>query len=137
MTGRGSASIRVLIVDDMVQVRESLRTVLALAAGIEIVGEAGNGQEAVSLAEALRPQVVVMDLEMPVTGGYEAARRIKALYPACRMVALTIHGGEAERQRALAAGIDVFIVKGAPLAVLLKAIGAATAVGGAPAGDSA
>ena len=137
MTGLDRPSIRVLIVDDMAQVRQDLRTVLTLAGDIEIVGEAGDGLEAVGQAQALRPEVVVMDLEMPVMDGYEATRRIKALCPACRVVALTIHAGEAERQKALQAGMADVVVKGAPLEVLLRAIWAAAADGGAPAGDSA
>src|SRR5512137_1007176 len=98
-------SIRVLIVDDMAQVRRDLRTVLPLAgevAGlqIEVVGEAGDGQEAVQRAAALRPDIVLMDLEMPVMGGCEAARQIKTHSPGCRVIALTIHGDETARQQA-------------------------------------
>jgi CheY-like chemotaxis protein len=78
-----------------------------------------------------------MDLEMPVMDGYAAARRIRAACPACRVVALTIHAGEAERQQALQAGMADVVVKGAPLEVLLRAIWAAAADGGAPTGDSA
>ena len=120
-------SIRVLIVDDMAQVRRDLRTVLPLAgqaAGLqlEIVGEAGNGQEAIRQAEALRPDAVVTDLEMPVMDGYQATHEIKARYPACRVSALTVHGYEAARQKALQAGVDVFIVKGAPVETLVQAI---------------
>ena len=120
-------SIRVLIVDDMAQVRRDLRTVLPLAgqaAGlqIEIVGEAGNGQEAIQRAAALEPDVVLMDLEMPVMGGYEATRQIKAHCPACRVIALTVHGYEAARQQAIQAGVDDFIVKGAPVDSLVQAI---------------
>jgi DNA-binding NarL/FixJ family response regulator len=122
-------SIRVLIVDDMAQVRRDLRTVLPLAgqaAGlqIEIVGEAGNGQEAIWQAEALRPDAVVTDLEMPVMDGYQATHEIKARYPACRVIALTVHGYEAARQKAIQAGVDVFIVKGAPVETLVQAISA-------------
>ncbi len=92
-------SIRVLIVDDMAQVRHDLCTVLPLAgqaAGlqIEVVGEAANGQEAIQCATALEPDVVLMDLEMPVMGGYEATRQIKTHSPDCRVIALTIHGDE-------------------------------------------
>jgi DNA-binding NarL/FixJ family response regulator len=126
----------VLIVDDVAQVRQSLRTVLTLAGDIEIVGEAGDGLEAIGQAQALRPEVVVMDLEMPVMDGYEATRRIKAVCPACRVVALTIHAAEAERQQALQAGMADVVVKGAPLEVLLRAIWAAAADGGAPTGAS-
>jgi NarL family two-component system response regulator LiaR len=122
-------NIRVLIVDDMAQVRHDLRTVLPLAgqaAGlqIEIVGEAGNGQEAIWQAEALRPDAVVTDLEMPVMDGYQATHEIKARYPACRVIALTVHGYEAARQKAIQAGVDVFIVKGAPVETLVQAISA-------------
>jgi len=130
-------ALRVLIVDDMPQVRQDLRLLLQLAGEIEVVGEATNGLEAISQAEALRPDVVVMDLEMPVMDGYEAARQIKTRRPVCRVVALTIHGGEAERQQALQAGMADVVVKGAPLEVLLRAIWAAAADRGAPTGDSA
>ena len=120
-------SIRVLIVDDMAQVRQDLRTVLPLAgqaAGLqlEIVGEAGNGQEAIQRAAALEPDVVLMDLEMPVMGGYEATRQIKACSPDCRVIALTIHSDETVRQQASQAGVDDFIVKGAPMDSLIQAM---------------
>ena len=120
-------SIRVLIVDDMAQVRHDLRTVLPLAgeaAGlqIDVVGEAGDGQEAIRQAEALRPDAVVTDLEMPVMDGYQATHEIKARYPSCRVIALTVHGYEAARQKAIQAGVDVFIVKGAPVETLVQAI---------------
>ncbi len=136
MTGSGRPSTRVLLVDDAAQVREGLRTVLTLAGHIEIVGEAGDGLEAVSQVEALRPEVVVMDLEMPIMDGYQATQRIKALCPTCRVVALTIHTGEAERQRALWAGMAEVVVKGAPLDELLRAIRPAAAEGAAPIADS-
>ena len=120
-------NIRVLIVDDMAQVRRDLRTVLPLAgqaAGMEIdiVGEAGNGQEAIQQAAALRPDVVLMDLEMPVMSGYEATRQIKACSPDCRVIALTIHGDETVRQKAIQAGVDDFIVKGAPITSVIQAM---------------
>ncbi len=113
---------RVLIVDDMAQVRQDLRTILPLAGEIEVVGEAANGLEAVSQAETLQPDVVLIDLEMPVLDGYEAARRIKTHRPACRVIALTVHGYEAARQKAIQAGVDGFIVKGAPVENLVQAI---------------
>jgi DNA-binding NarL/FixJ family response regulator len=119
--------IRVLIVDDIERVRQDLCTFLTLTGDIEIIGEASNGLEAVQLVETLCPQVVLMDLEMPVMDGYEAARQIKAMQPSCRVIALTIHAGEAERQQALQAGMADVVLKGAPLEVLLQAIWAATA----------
>jgi len=137
MAASARPRIRVLLVDDMAQVRQDLRTVLTLVGGIEVVGEARNGLEAIGQVEALQPEVVLMDLQMPVMDGFEATRRIKTSCRACRVVALTVHAGEAERQQALQAGMVDVVVKGAPLEVLLRAIWAAAADGGAPTGDSA
>ena len=116
------ADIRVLIVDDVERVRQDLRTFLTLAGGLQIVGEACNGLEAIQLVGSLSPQVVLLDLEMPVMDGYEATRHIKTKDPCCRVIVLTIHAGEAERQQVLRAGADAFITKGAPLEALLQAI---------------
>lgn len=127
--------IRVLIVDDVDRVRHDLYTFLTLTGEFEIAGECRNGAEAVRLAEIHRPQVILMDLEMPVMDGYEAARRIKCLQPTCRVIALTIHAGQAERQRASQAGVDRFIVKGAPLETLMEAIRNAPHVGQTPGGE--
>lgn len=115
-------NIRVLIVDDVERVRQDLRTFLTLSGDIEVVGAASNGLEAIQLAEALCPQVVLMDLEMPVMDGFEAARKIKVWQPSCRVIALTIHAGEAERKRAFDAGMADMIAKDASLDVLLQAI---------------
>jgi len=121
-------AIRVLIVDDVAQVQQDLRTVLTLAGDadtehpIEVVGEAANGLEAIDQADSLQPDVVLMDLEMPVMDGYEAARQIKARCPGTRVIALTVHDYPTARQDALQAGMDGFIVKGAPLETLLQAI---------------
>ena len=124
-TGAGELTRRrVLIVDDSPQVRRELRTLLPLAGDIEIVGEAADGREAIRLAEALQPEVVLMDLEMPVLDGYEATRQIKAGFPSCRVVALTVHGYETARQKAMQAGVDLFLVKGAALESLVEAISA-------------
>jgi DNA-binding NarL/FixJ family response regulator len=86
------------------------------------VGEAADGQEAIHMAAALQPQVILMDLEMPVLDGYAATRQIKASSPSCRVVALTVHGYDAARQKAMAAGADVFLVKGAAVETLIGAI---------------
>jgi DNA-binding NarL/FixJ family response regulator len=113
---------RVLIVDDVEQVRWDLRTLLTLSGGLEIVGEAANGLEAIRLAESLRPDVVLMDLEMPVLNGYEATRLIRTLCPSCRIVALTVHGYSEARLKASRSGVDAFIVKGAPVESILQTI---------------
>ncbi len=127
-TIEGKQPIRVLIVDDFTRVRQELRILLTLAGCIEVVGEASDGSEAARLAEALNPDVVLMDLEMPVTDGFESTSQIKGRLPACRVVALTVHGGDAERQKAFAVGFDGFVVKGAPLGVLLEAIRGASSI---------
>jgi DNA-binding NarL/FixJ family response regulator len=113
---------RILIVDDNPQVRQELRTLLPLAGDLEVVGEAADGAEAVRLAAALQPQVILLDLQMPILDGYAASHRIKSQWPACRVVALTVHDDEATRQKASLAGVDVFLVKGSPLRILVAAI---------------
>jgi DNA-binding NarL/FixJ family response regulator len=122
MKGAKVSVQRILIVDDSSQVRQELRTLLPLAGDLEVVGEAADGLEAVRLAEVLRPHTILLDLQMPVLDGYAAARRIKDRWPACRVVALTVHDDQATRQKASQAGVDVFLVKGAPLGALVAAI---------------
>jgi len=114
-------------VDDLPQVRQGLASVLQLAArkaqqSIEVIGEAQNGYEAVRQARALRPDVVLMDLEMPVMDGYEATRQIKAGQPATRVIILSIHADAEAVQRARAVAADDFLIKGASYQTLLNAI---------------
>ena len=113
---------RVLIVDDVEQVRRDLSTTLTLAGEIEIVGEAPNGLEAIHLTESLQPDVILMDLEMPVMDGYEATRQIKTYSPSCRVVALTVHGYEEARRKAYQSGVDAFIIKGEPVETIVQTI---------------
>jgi len=113
---------RVLLVDDVEPVRWDLRTVLSLSGDLEIVGEAANGLEAMRLTESLQPDVVLIDLEMPVMDGYEATRLIKTLCPSCRIVALTIHGYEEARKKAHRFGVDAFFVKGTPIQEIVQTI---------------
>jgi DNA-binding NarL/FixJ family response regulator len=129
------AEIRVLIVDDVERVRQDLRTFLTLTGDIKIVGEGSNGLEAVRLAETLFPEVILMDLEMPVLEGYEATRQIKASQPSCRIIVLTIHDGEDEQEKARQAGADDFITKGPSLDRLLEAIHKISTTGQTPKGE--
>jgi len=113
---------RLLIVDDNPEVRRDLRTLLPLVGDLEIVGEAADGLEALDLIETLRPDVVLLDLQMPVLDGYDAAQRIKGRWPGCRVVAFTVHDDPTARQRAGQAGADAFLVKGSPVVALVTAI---------------
>ena len=89
---------------------------------IEVIGEAADGLEAVRQVDDLRPDVILMDLQMPILDGYKAAQQIKAHFPACRVIVLTVHDYEATRHKALQARMDDFIVKGASIETLVKAI---------------
>jgi DNA-binding NarL/FixJ family response regulator len=120
-------SIRVLIVDDIRQVREGLKTVLTLATKntrqkIMVIGEAQNGNEAIQQAAVLQPDVVLMDLEMPILDGYEATRQIKADQPATRVIILSIHAEPEAQQLAQSIGADGFVTKDSSLENLLNAI---------------
>jgi DNA-binding NarL/FixJ family response regulator len=113
---------RVLIVDDNPQVLHDLRQFLEATGELEIIGEASNGLEAIHLTEELKPDVIVMDLEMLVMNGYYATREIKSRTPALRIVILSVHAGLEEQQNALLAGADGFVVKGASYEALLGAV---------------
>jgi DNA-binding NarL/FixJ family response regulator len=119
---RTNRRVRILLVEDMQQVLRDLRQLLELTGRFEIVGEAEDGAEAVRLAGELSPEAVILDLEMPHLNGYEAARRIKELQPAPRVIILSAHAGPEEQQRARAAGADGFIMKGDRYEILVNAI---------------
>jgi DNA-binding NarL/FixJ family response regulator len=114
--------VRVLIVDDMAHVRAELRQLLDLVETIQVVGEAADGQAALEQAQACRPDVVLMDLEMPRMNGREAALQIKARGLARKVIILSIHADLEEIQRCLQAGADEFIPKGEAFERLVQAI---------------
>lgn len=114
--------IRILLVDDTKSVRRALRLILGDEPDLAIVGEAPDGLHAVALAAALRPDIVLIDLELPGIGGIEAARRIRAAGGARDVVMLTAFGGDETRAAASAAGIALFIEKGGDLDDLAERI---------------
>ncbi len=113
---------RVLVVDDNPKVLQDLRSLLSMPGDLEVIGEARNGQEAIRMVHDLKPDVVVMDLEMPVMDGFEATRQIKSLPQPPRVVILSVHAEPAEREGASQAGADEFVVKGTSYETLLDAI---------------
>jgi DNA-binding NarL/FixJ family response regulator len=104
---------RLLVVDDHDMLREALVELL-LQAGFEVVGEAADGADAVALAKQLEPEVVLMDLRMPVLGGLDATRLIKDARPATQVVLLTAFDSPALQQQAEDAGCFAYLVKGGP-----------------------
>ncbi len=116
--------LRILVVDDAPQVRRDLRLLLELHERLQVVGEAANGAEAIVQVENMHPDVVLMDLVMPVMDGYQATRLIKARVPTCRVIAFSVHSYSHAREEARKAGADDFIEKGAPLdEIVLKIAG--------------
>lgn len=114
--------IRVLLADDHTIVREGLRALLATADDVEVVGEASDGREALRLVEATTPDVVVMDLAMPLLNGVDATARIRAAVPKTQVVVLSMHATEAHVRPALRAGARGYLLKGAGLSDLLTAV---------------
>lgn len=115
---------RVLLVDDQDMMRAGLRAILDGAEGIEVVGEAGDGAEALAHATRLRPDVVLMDLRMPGVDGVEATRRIRTDHrlSSTRVLVLTTYDGDAETVAALRAGASGFLGKGAGPDELVDAV---------------
>jgi DNA-binding NarL/FixJ family response regulator len=114
----------VVLVDDQALVRDGLRLILELA-GIEVVGEAADGAQAVPLVLEMRPDVVLMDLRMPVMDGVEATRRIVASGAPSRVVVLTTFEGEEHAYRALRVGATGYLLKDAGGARIVSAVRAA------------
>jgi|SRR5439155_6093969 len=117
--------IRILLVDDQALFREGLRTLLSVRDGIEIVGEAANGEDALQRVKSLKPQVVLMDLRMPVLDGVAATRRIHAEHPTSRVIVLTTFDDDEDVFEGLRAGAVGYLLKDAPSEKLVEAIQAA------------
>jgi PAS domain S-box-containing protein len=133
----GQGRLRVLLADDHEIVRQGLASLLLEEPSVEIVGEAGNGREAVNLADRLKPDVVVMDVSMPLMDGYEATRQIKANLPQIRVVALSMYNEREARENMQKIGADGYVLKTAPLDELLAALrGESRTPGAVPCGSA-
>lgn len=115
------APLRILLADDHTILREGIRRGFE-AAGETVVGEASNGEEAYELAIDLRPDVIVMDLSMPVLDGASATRRIRQAIPDARVVVLTMHDDVDSTRSALDAGAIGFLTKGSSMADMVRTV---------------
>ncbi len=107
----GKKTIRILIVDDQPAVRQGLRLRLSLEPELEVVGEAGDGAEAIALAGSLRPDVVLMDVRMPGTDGIEATAALNVAVREIAVVMLSLYDDIGTRRRAKEAGVAAFVAK--------------------------
>jgi DNA-binding NarL/FixJ family response regulator len=117
-----SKSLRVLLCDDMQQIRLVLRTEMSLESDLEVVGEATNGVEAIELARESQPDVVILDLTMPVMDGLEALPRIREAAPLARVIMLSAHGTSDMKAKAVAAGASRYIEKTATTREIVDAV---------------
>jgi len=115
-------SIKVIIVDDHQLIREGLRKILAFDPEISVVAEAGDGEQAVKLAGEYNPQVILMDINLPLINGVEASKRIKKLYPQIGIVVLTIHDDQQYVAEALKTGLEGYVLKDVGADQLIEAI---------------
>jgi len=114
--------IRILVADDQSLFREGLRTLLTVQPGFDVVGEAANGEEALRLAVTLHPDVVLMDVRMPILDGVAATWRLHGMLPACRVIVLTTFDDDEYVFEALRAGAIGYLLKDAPSEKLFEAI---------------
>jgi len=117
-----NGSIRILISDDHPVVRAGLSGMISAEAGFEVIGEAGNGKEAIALTGELKPDVVLMDLRMPEMDGVTAIEHIKADYPDVNILVLTTYESDADILRAIETGATGYLLKDTPREELFGAI---------------
>ena len=119
--------MRVLLVDDHTILRQALRLVLEMEPDITIVGEAANGTDAVALAHHLQPDIVLMDIGMPIMNGIEATRAIRAEAPGVCVIGLSMFSLDEQGAAIMAAGAVEFVTKSAPSAELIAVLRACAA----------
>lgn len=116
-----SRSVRTLVVDDFATMQQALTACLQALPNIEVVGTALNGQEALDLVPTIKPDLAIIDLQMPVMDGFQLMRHLRLSYPNMRLVAVCGHASVAIEQEALAAGAHAFVAKGSlPQGLLSK-----------------
>jgi DNA-binding NarL/FixJ family response regulator len=113
---------KIVIAEDHTILREGLRALLSAEPDLQVVAEAGNGRDAIRVANLVRPNLVLIDITMPLTNGTEAVRRIKRRYPEIKLIVLTVHRTEEYIRAALEAGADGYVLKDDPSSELLHAI---------------
>jgi DNA-binding NarL/FixJ family response regulator len=114
--------IRILVVDDHHVVRQGLVALLGIMSDIEVIGEASNGLEAIEQHRALRPDITLMDLQLPKLSGVDAIQRIRTEDPAARFIVLTTFDGDEDIYRALQAGAKAYLLKGMTVEELTSTI---------------
>lgn len=114
--------IRVLLAEDQLMFRTAVRRLLELEGDIEVVAEVGRGDQLVAAALAARPDVAVVDIEMPAQDGISAASELRRSLPSCRTLILTMYGRPGFVQRAMEGGVSGFVLKDAPVEALAAAI---------------
>jgi DNA-binding NarL/FixJ family response regulator len=122
VTGTPPPRLRVLAADDQRVVRDGLAMILGLLPDVEVVGTAADGQEAIALADSLRPDVILMDLRMPRMDGVEATRRLRADHPEVKVVVLTTYADDRSVMDALRAGAVGYLTKDADAAEIQRAL---------------
>ena len=121
------ARTRVVLADDHTLVRSGIRRILEAQPGFEVVGEAADGSEAVALVRAAAPDVVVLDLNMPGTGGLDVLPALKSAQPALKVIVVTMHAGREYVARAMKGGADAYLLKDSAVQDLVAAVEAVLA----------
>jgi DNA-binding NarL/FixJ family response regulator len=114
--------IRLMLVEDHAVVRQGLVALLSAEEGLEVVGSCGDGAEAVEMYRRLKPDITLMDLQMPKLGGVETIKQIRGEFPQARVIVLTTFDGDEDIYRALQAGARAYLLKGMPVEDLVATI---------------
>ncbi len=115
-------AIRVLLVDDHIVLRDGLKSLLTQESDIEVIGDVGDGREAISAVESLRPDVILTDISMPGLNGIESVRMLRHEHPTLKIIILSMHSGQEYVLQSLQAGANGYVVKQADASEVLAAI---------------